>query len=156
MSNATISTNEIYVGENTELLLTDKLDQHTNQINNLASYKAPNDHIHSEFNYVVQSKVKTLNLTESNGSFSIVDTGEVYREGGRYLVSIKYTNGNALVDQSLYMFTYSTAKKLCSTFNLVKCVSSNDTLLATQTNGVVTFAAQYVAGGATGCTITFI
>lgn len=156
MSTPTISTNEIYIDQDTSAVLTSKLNQHTTQINNLASNKAPMEHTHPEYEYAVQSKTKALTLTLSNGTFSIEDVDEIYLENGKYVMSIKYTNGNNLVDQSLYMFKYSSASRLCSTFNLVKCNNSSDTLLATQVDGVVTFAAQYNGTGATGCTITFI
>lgn len=156
MSNPTISTNEIYFNDDTSVVLTTKLNQQSTQINNLVENKASVNHTHPEYEYAVQSKTKSLSLTLSNGTFSIEDVDDRYLENGKYVMSIKYTNGNNLVDQSLYMFKYSSASRLCSTFNLVKCNNSTDTLLATQVNGVVTFAAQYNGTGATGCTITFI
>lgn len=156
MSNPTISTNEIYFNDDTSVLLTTKLNQQSAQINNLVENKAAVEHTHPEYEYAVQSKTKSLSLTLSNGTFSIEDVDDRYLENGKYVMSIKYTNGNNLVDQSLYMFKYSSASRLCSTFNLVKCNNSTDTLLATQVGGVVTFAAQYNGTGATGCTITFI
>ena len=156
MSNPTISTNEIYFNDDTSVVLTTKLNQQSTQINNLVENKAAVGHTHPEYEYAVQSKTKSLSLTLSNGTFSIEDVDDRYLENGKYVMSIKYTNGNNLVDQSLYMFKYSSASRLCSTFNLVKCNNSTDTLLATQVNGVVTFTAQYNGTGATSCTITFI
>lgn len=156
MLTPTISTNEIYFDEDTSKVLTSKLNQFTTQLTNITETRAHVDHTHAAYENSVQTKNKVLQPTLSNGTFSIVDEGEVYKNNGRYIVSIKYTNGNALVDQSLYLFTFTRSSRLCPTFNLVKCNSSSDTLLATQTDGVVTFAAQYNGTGSTGCTITLI
>ena len=156
MNTPTISTNEIYFDADTSKVLTSKLNQFTTQINNLTEIKAPMEHTHPEYDAAVHAKNKSFQLTLSNGTFSFVDEEDRYMNRGRYIVSIKYTNGNTLVDQSLYVFTFTNSARLCPTFNLVKCNNSTDTLLITQADGIATFAAQYNGTGATGCTITFI
>lgn len=148
------STDNVWVGENTDKCLTNELTSMNAKITNRATVS------HSHENYAektatinVKNTQHLITLTSGTGS---VETDAVFVEGGKYLVSIKYTSGNALVDQSLYVFTYSTANRLCSTFNLVKCNNSTDSLLATQVDGVVTFATSYNGTGATAATLYII
>lgn len=154
-----LSTDIIYRGTDSNLILTDELDRMDARIVNIDDNKSPLVHVHHE--YITSAEtIPVMNTqltgTSSNGSISIVANNCNFVNNTKYIVSIKYTNGNTLVDQSLYTFIFNTSKRLCPTFNLVKCNNSTDTLLATQTDGLVTFAMQYNGSGETGATLTII
>ena len=104
---------------------------------------------------VLRALNKTATMTKSNGTFSATFEDERFENGKVYLVSIKYTKGNALVDQSLYSIVWQDGLRLVQSYNIVKCYSGNDNFIAQQTNRVMTIASTYT-GDADSATVRFI
>lgn len=138
-----ISTNTIYRGTSPDLILEEDLiarDEFQVKLEERTLLRALN---------------KTVTMTKSNGTFSAPFEDERFENGKVYLVSIKYTKNNALVDQSLYSIVWQSGLRLVQSYNIVKCYNGNDNFIAQQTNGVMTLASTYT-GDADSATVRFI
>lgn len=139
------STNEIYVGYNTELTLTDKLNELDERV------------VAIEDNDSLRGLNSNLQLSLSDGTFSNTFEDVRLATSKVYLVSIKYTKSNGLVDQSLYTMTYMPGVRLQPTYNLVKCYNGNDNLLVTLSGTTLTLATQYTGSDTpTAATVRFV
>lgn len=140
-----ISTNEVYLDQNTELILTQKvyeLDERVLTLEDSNSLRGLN-------------ASTTLDL--SNGTFSATYENEALSMNKVYLVSIKYTKSNGLVDQSLYTLQYRPGTRLQPTYNLVKCYNGNDNFLVTLSGTTLTLATQYTGSDTpTAATVRFV
>ena len=94
--------------------------------------------------------IKSINIssTLSNPSVSSVNVtleGSIVvpEKAGTYLVSVKYRASNGLVDQSTYVVYFTGNRGLVSTYNLVKCYSSSDSLVMIYNNGTLTASLTY-------------
>ena len=140
-----ISTNEVYVDQNTELILTHKVYELDERLLTLES----------------EDPLRGLNtsttLDLSNGTFSATYENESLATNKVYLVSIKYTKSNGLVDQSLYTLQYRPGVRLQPTYNLVKCYNGNDNFLVTLSGTTLTLATQYTGSDTpTAATVRFV
>lgn len=99
---------------------------------------------------------KQYELALEYGSFS-ASTTDTFTDGNTYLVSVIYTNNNnALVDRSLYIMRYTTARGMVPTVTLCGCVNGNDSLLVANGTNSLAFQSQYTGTGATKCTVKII
>lgn len=166
------STDSIWVGSDVEKCLTDHLDELDTAIVNraLASHThtgyAASSHTHSNYaakththsNYAEtththNNMIRAINYSmqlpkntdSSSGSSQVFNNtlDLAMEDGATYLVSIKYTTSAGLVDQSLYSVTYDSSARVVSTFNLVQPKTGSDSLLISQTNGVISIAVSY-------------
>lgn len=139
----TTSTNTIHVGDNTDLILTDKLVQLGEMQETLAATKAQVNHTHNTF---IQTLNTSITATASNGTFSVSPNVE-FIDGGTYLLNLQYSTSSGLVDRSTYAFRYDTSKVIQSTTILANCYNGNDNFMASYKNGVLTFATSYTGSG---------
>ena len=140
-----ISSNTVYIGNNTQLLLTDKIDELDARM------------LAVEENDSLRGLDEPCELVLANGTFSGSFECERLETNKIYMVSIKYTNSNGLVDQSLYTVRYQPGVRLQPTYNVVKCYNGNDNLLVTLTDGSWTLATQYTGTTApTNAVVKFI
>lgn len=138
-----LSTNTIYRGTSTDLILEEDL------------VARDEFQVKMEERTLLRALNQTVTMAKSNGTFSATFEDERFENGKVYLVSIKYTKSNALVDQSLYSIIWQDGLKLVQSYNIVKCYSGNDNFMATQTNRVMTLASTYT-GDADSATVRFI
>ena len=140
-----ISTNEVYLDQNTELILTQKVYELDERVLTL------------EDDNSLRGLNSSTELEMSNGTFSAKYENEAFSTNKVYLVSIKYTKSNGLVDQSLYTLQYRPGTKLQPTYNLVKCYNGNDNFLVTLSGTTLTLATQYTGSDTpTAATVRFV
>lgn len=105
----------------------------------------------------VDTSIKTVNqqftMTSNYGTFSGTCPIQL-KENAVYLVSINYTNNNALADRTLYVLR-TTSTRLQTTTMLVGGNNGNDSLVVANSNGTFTFSSSYT-GTANGATVKII
>lgn len=139
------STNQIYVDNNTELSLTEKL------------YELDGRMVAIEENDALRGLNVSRELEFNNGTFSLAINDINFEQSKVYLVSIKYAKANGLVDQSLYTLNYFPGVRLQPTYNVVKCYNGNDNFLATLSGSTLTIATSYTGSDVpTTATVRFI
>lgn len=142
------STNSIWWDNDTNICLTNHINELQTSINN----KAAISHDHPA---MIQTINSAVTLTNNYGTFSGTVSSDGFVNGGTYLVSVQYVNSGSLADRTLYAFKFNTSTRLQSTILLVDGKNANDSLYAMYEDGVITFSSQYT-GTATAATVRIV